>query len=252
MGALDSENDSVYDGQYGFVATCCAASSQPFSGADCRSKMGAKSISMEKSDFFNLISGSVLFLSFWWNCKKTGIVFDKRWLGIKWFFENLDKTRTRSDSGSSSFSESVRDQMFPNQICNLTGMTFWNWWCCWFCRISYTGLGIERSIESDQFGSIAAVRSQWISKLDVFCLRIRIGYVFSFKTHHRTRSSYQNWRNCLSSAAVLFCYSAQPLDPRPCWNCKNDMMYLHKCIGVAPDSFHRKRRGPLFGPILFG
>lgn len=29
------------------------------------------------------------------------------------------------------------------------------------------------------------------------------------------------------------------------------MMYLHQCIGVVSDSFHRKRRGPLFGPILF-
>ena len=124
IGASDSENDSACNAHYGYGPTCCAASRQPFSGVNCRSKMGAKSISMEKSDFFNLISGSVLFLYFWWNCKKTGIVFDNRWLCIQWFIEDLDKTRTRSDSGSPSFSESVRDQMYPDQIWNLTGMTF--------------------------------------------------------------------------------------------------------------------------------
>ena len=124
IGASDSENDSACNAHYGYGPTCCAASRQPFSGVNCRSKMGAKSISMEKSDFFNLISGSVLFLYFWWNCKKTGIVFDNRWLCIQWFIEDLDKTRTRSDSGSPSFSESVRDKMCPDQIWNLTGMTF--------------------------------------------------------------------------------------------------------------------------------
>jgi hypothetical protein len=124
IGASDSENDSACNARYGYGPTCCAASRQPLSGVDCRSKMGAKSISMEKSDLFNLISGFVLFLYFWWNCKKTGIVFDNRWLCTLWFIEDQDKTWTRSDSGSPSFSESVRDQMCPNQIWNLTGMTF--------------------------------------------------------------------------------------------------------------------------------
>ena len=62
VSASGPENDSACNGLCGYGATCCAASSGPFSGADCRSNLGAKSISMEKSDFFNLISGSVLFL----------------------------------------------------------------------------------------------------------------------------------------------------------------------------------------------
>ena len=103
MSALDSENDSVCNEKYVCDSTCCAASSQPFSLADCRSKLGAQSISMEKADIFYLISRSVLFLYSWWNCKKTGIVFDKRWLGIQWFIEDLERTLTRSESGSSSF-----------------------------------------------------------------------------------------------------------------------------------------------------
>ena len=124
IGASDPKNDAACNGRYRHDPTCCAASRQPISGVDCRSKMGAKSKSMEKADFFNLILGSVLFLFFWWNCKKTGIVFDNRWLAGQWFVEDLDKTRTGSDSGSPFFCESVRDQMCPNQIWNLTGMTF--------------------------------------------------------------------------------------------------------------------------------
>ena len=72
VDSSDSKNDSACNGKYGYDATCCAASCQPFSAAECRSKMGAKSISMEKWDFFNLISGSVLFLYSWRNCKKPG------------------------------------------------------------------------------------------------------------------------------------------------------------------------------------
>ena len=93
IGASDSENDSECKHVTCGGPTCCAASRQPFSGVICRFKMGAKSISMEKSDFFNLISGSVLFLYFWWNCKKTGIVFDNRWLCIQWLIEDLDKNQ---------------------------------------------------------------------------------------------------------------------------------------------------------------
>ena len=124
IGASDTENDSSCNTHYGYGPTCCAASHQTFSAVDCRSKMGAKSISMAKSDIFNLISGSVLFLFFWWNCKKTGIVLLTDDFCIQWFIEDLDKTRTRSDSGSPSFSQSVREQMCPDQIWNLTGMTF--------------------------------------------------------------------------------------------------------------------------------
>ena len=35
------------------------------------------------------------------------------------------------------------------------------------------------------------------------------------------------------------------------WDCKNNVIHLLECIGVEPDSFPRKRRGPFFGPILF-
>jgi hypothetical protein len=85
VSASGSENDSECKNLGEYDASCCAASTGRFSWADSRSNTIAKSISMEKSDFFNLISGFVLFLYCGWNCKKPGFVFDKRWLGIQWF-----------------------------------------------------------------------------------------------------------------------------------------------------------------------
>ena len=64
IGASDPKNDAACNGRYRHDPTCCAASRQPISGVDCRSKMGAKSKSMEKADFFNLISGLFCFCFF--------------------------------------------------------------------------------------------------------------------------------------------------------------------------------------------